>query len=147
MKIYYYSYGSNMNQNRMLERGCIFDKVEKAKLKNYILVFNKKSQKDPSITFANVIQKENSIVEGMLYTLDEDKIKLLDKFEGFPKHYNRILLDVETDNGLVNAYVYIAQQEWISNGLPSKEYLNHLLEGKNFLSENYYNMLKETVTK
>jgi hypothetical protein len=38
---------------------------------------------------------------------------------------------------------YIANSEYIKEGLrPEKEYLNHLLEGKEYLSESYYENLK-----
>lgn len=142
----YFAYGSNMDQKRMNDRECKFKNVQKATLKDFEIVFNKKSLKIPNVTFANIIPNSKSVVEGMLYTVEKDKIKFLDKFEGYPRHYDRKEILVESEGKEIMAWVYIAQKEWIGNGHPTREYLNFILEGKDFLSESYYNMLKNTIT-
>ena len=79
--INYYSYGSNMNDKRMTDRGVNFLSKEKGTLKGYKFIINKKSQKNPNIGFANIIKNESSDVEGIIYeVLEEDLIKL-DKYE------------------------------------------------------------------
>jgi len=133
--INYFAYGSNMDQKRMIDRGIIFHNVKSAKLYNYELKFNKVSIKQGAV--ANVEYKEGSIVEGMLYSVES--LELLDKYEGAPKHYSRIILNIEG----IDAYVYVANKEYIKEGLkPKQEYLNHLLEGKEYLSEEYFEKLK-----
>lgn len=133
--MFYFAYGSNLNKKRMLDRGVIIKNVIPAKLFNYELKFNKVSKQG---AVANVVFCENSIVEGVLY--DVETLVLLDKYEGYPKHYTRVLMNIEN----VDAWVYIANSEYIKEGLrPEKEYLNHLLEGKEYLSEEYYNNLKD----
>lgn len=144
--ILYFAYGSNLDKKRMIERGCTFESVSKAILKDHVLVFDKKSLKMPGITFANVQPKKGSIVEGMLYTMGSDKIKFLDKFEGYPKHYGRELMKVTNDDVECDAYVYVAAKEWISEGVPSKEYMSHILAGKEYLSPAYYKMLESQQT-
>jgi len=132
---WYFSYGSNLNRKRMDERGIQYNYLVSAKLENYELRFNKVSKKQGAV--ANVIYKEGSVVEGVLYHVDD--ITKLDKFEGAPKHYNRIQLKI----GGYDAWVYIAQPQYIQEGLkPKQEYLNHLLEGKEYLSEEYFEKLK-----
>ena len=46
----------------------------------------------------------------------------------------------------VNAFVYIANENWITDGLKTtQDYKNNILEGKEFLSEDYYNKLNELI--
>lgn len=141
----YFAYGSNMSTNRMLQRNIkINGKPERAILHDYEFVINKRSYKNPNIGFANIRKKKNSTVEGVLY--DVYDLKLLDKHEGFPKHYDKVILPVETENDIVDAIVYIANEKWITEGLKTtEEYKKHILSGKNYLSEKYYNMLNETI--
>jgi len=146
--ILYFAYGSNMSEARMKNRGIIPLKKEIAFLDNYKFIINKKSYKNPIIGYANIIKNENSIVEGILYTINENNIKKLDKYEGYPKHYNRKILDFRLSNDeFVKGIVYIANPKWVSLH-PLKttlEYKNHILDGKEWISKNYYNFLNETI--
>lgn len=142
--MFYYAYGSNMNDKRMTERGVNFLSKEKGSLKGYKFVINKKSQKNPNIGFANIIRDDNSEVEGIIYEVSQEDILKLDKFEGFPKHYNR-------DTYIINdkkCVIYIANNNWTSTNelIATEEYKNHILEGKEYLSEEYYNKLLEIKT-
>ena len=66
----------------------------------------------------------------------------MDPFEGFPDHYTRKQLSIVTDSESVNAWVYIANRSFVKeNLLPPRWYLNHLLEGREFLSKRYYKKL------
>lgn len=135
--MYYFAYGSNMSINRMIYRGVKYNSISAANLENYELRFNKISKQG---SVANVVYKKGSVVEGMLY--DVETLEQLDIFEGYPKHYDRILLKV---NGY-DAWVYIANKKYIQDGiLPNQEYLNYLLEGKEYLSNDYYNKLKNII--
>ena len=146
--MYYFAYGSNMDKSRMEERSCVFKTATSAVLKEYKLVFNKRSFKDPTMGFGNIEKNENSIVEGILYELDDSMIHILDKYEGYPKHYNRVKLTVNTSTKIIEADVYIANTEWISENLtPSAEYLSHFLAGEKYLSSKYFEDLKKVKTK
>lgn len=141
----YYAYGSNMDEKRMIERGVFFSSKEKGTLKGYRFIINKKSQKNPNIGFANIIRDDNSEVEGIIYEVSQEDILKLDKFEGVSTgHYRR-------ENYIINnkkCVIYIANDNWTSvNELEStEEYKNHILEGKEFLSEKYYQKLLEIKT-
>ena len=89
-----------------------------------------------------------SIVEGIIYKVSEDAIRILDKWEGVPIAYHKKTMLVENINKeSVNCIVYIANHSRTNNSLkPEKKYLNHLLAGKEFLSEEYYSELKNTET-
>ena len=76
-------------------------------------------------------------VEGIVYQFDE--IHKLDKYEGYPNHYDRKLMTISIGGEPTEAWVYFAQEDRIAEGLmPSKEYLEHLLQGKEYLSEAYF---------
>ena len=131
---FYFAYGSNMNTKRMDERGINYDQIIPATLENYELKFNKVSKKQGAV--ANVMPKPGSVVEGILYRIAD--ITVLDRPEGFPNHYDRVIMWIAG----VQAWVYIAQPKYIKEGLrPKKEYLNHILEGKSYMSTEYYEKL------
>lgn len=137
-KIYYFAFGSNINTERLKERSVNFVDIKSGFIKGYKLAFDKKALGKQGQTYANIQKSENSIVEGILYEVSEQCIKNLDKFEGVPNHYIRKEIDVFTKNEIVKAWVYIANEKMLSEGKPSKEYLSHLLSGKEWLSESYY---------
>lgn len=143
----YFAYGSNMSKRRMEERGIEVLSMKPAKLHGYKLVVNKKSYKNPTIGFANVIPDENSIVEGVVYELYPIAISKLDKFEGYPKHYIRGPLTLQIGRKKEDAIVYIAKQEWVVDDelKTTEEYKGYLLEGKEFLSDEYYENVIEKI--
>jgi len=148
MGMKYFAYGSNMDPERMRSRGIRFSKRVHAVLRGYILRFNKVSSRNPREGYANIVPHKGGIVEGIRYEIPDEDIYKLDKFEGYPYHYNRIEVDVELDDGRrVRAVTYIAQPDKVREGLkPSRGYLKHLLAGKDILSESYYEMLKSWPT-
>ncbi len=143
----YFSYGSNMSSNRLKKREIRFYSREKGILKGYRFVINKMSYKNKNIGYANIVKSENDIVEGILYNINEEDIKKLDIREGFPIHYNKYNLPIFSNNIELNAIVYIANKEWTSDNelYTTKEYKNYILEGKEYLSNNYYNFLNSNI--
>ncbi len=113
------------------------------------MVFNKRADADPERQgYANIVEDPTKIVEGVLYEISEDDFEKLDRYEGYPNHYNRIKIEVILDTGeKVVAETYIAQKEKTgSNLLPTREYLERLLSAKPFLSPEYYERLKSQRT-
>lgn len=140
--VFYYAYGSNMSEQRMLDRKITFFSRKFGILKDYKLVFNKISKSNNNISFANIVESIGDFVEGVIYEINEYDIKKLDKFEGYPVHYTR--KNVIIDN--ISCVVYVAQNEWVKEGIyPTKEYINYLLEAKDMLSEDYYNKIKKII--
>lgn len=145
---FYFAYGSNMSEQRMLDRGLTSKNKQMAFLDDYKFIINKRSYKNPNIGYANVKPSEGSVVEGVLYEVKDNELILLDKFEGAPKHYSRQKLNLRLQDGtLVEGVVYIANFGWTSPKLlkTTMEYKNFILEGKNWISENYYNFLNESI--
>lgn len=148
MTHYYFAYGSNMNPDRMNIRKAYFANRIFAKLDNYRLVFNKTSKANSDEGFANIIPDDNSIVEGALYEVEWESILKLDHFEGYPVAYRREeILVTKSDGTTQKAIAYIVNDDQISDGLkPSREYLNHLLRGKDLLGDEYYSKLEKVDT-
>jgi gamma-glutamylcyclotransferase (GGCT)/AIG2-like uncharacterized protein YtfP len=137
---YYFAYGSNMNSARMLERVGEFSIIGRGVLSDFRLAFNKKAHGKVGEAYANVMPSPGDSVEGIVYQFDE--IQKLDKHEGYPNHYDRKLMKISIGGESTEAWVYFAREDRIAEGLlPSKEYLEHLLQGKEYLSEEYFQSL------
>ncbi len=143
---YYFAYGSNMNPARVEQRNMRFHSAEHGSLRHYELKFNKRSVKYPGAASANVTAKEHAITEGVAYRLVAPiQIETMDPFEGYPRRYNRLALPILVESGFVDAWVYIANEDYIIEGLaPARWYLDHLLAGKAFLTTDYYSVLQKT---
>jgi len=145
--MYYFAYGSNMNSERMKQRRVDFLSKKSAKLNGYRLVFNKVATRNPKEGYANIIPDKDGVVEGVLYEINNSDIEKLDKCEVYPKHYGRDEVAVWSDEKKVVAVTYIAQKDKMKEGLlPSKDYMQNLLSGKDMISKPYYERLKSWPT-
>lgn len=144
----YFAYGSNMDPDRMKKRCINFTSREHAILEDWELVFNKVASKNDMEGYAKIKTKKGDITEGILYTIQDSDIKILDRYEGFPEYYVHKTIVLKFDNkDKVEAITYIANHKKIKEGLkPSREYLTHLLIGCDLLSEEYCEKLKKIET-
>ena len=140
----YFAYGSNMDPERMRKRSISFSQRIRAVLKGYRLEFNKVASRNSQEGYANVVKFEKGIVEGVLYEIPDSDLSKLDRFEGYPDHYDRVMIKVELNDGQkLEAIIYIAQPDRIAEGLkPSRDYLDHLLAARDILSESYRTKLE-----
>ena len=139
----YFAYGSNMNPQRMKDRGVSYSTRLTANLKGYTLKFNKTAARNPKEGYANIVPDKKQVVEGALYEITDDDILKLDSYEGYPDNYYREKVTVLLTTGIEEAVTYIASQDKVQEGLkPSKEYLKHLLAAWDMLSDEYYQHLK-----
>ena len=140
--VYYFAYGSNMNPERMLDRGAEFTHRQSHALPGYSLKFNKVSSKAPGSGSANIVPDENGVVEGVIYRITVGGLYKLDKFEGYPEHYGRIRLTLDLDGINETVKTYTAMPDKIKDGLsPTKSYLRHLLKARHDLTPEYYDFL------
>jgi len=145
---YYFAYGSNMNPARVQRRGMAVKSYMSGQLSDYILAFNKRSTIYPGAAAANIMVSSGSVVEGVIYELEtHQSIETMDPFEGYPARYSRHIVSISTQTGLLDSWVYTANQDHVQEGLkPAQWYLDHLLAGKDFLSESYFEDLAAVVT-
>lgn len=129
----YFAYGSNMNPDRLYERVGEFYHYEYGLLKGYKLTFNKKSGVI-GYGYATVEECPNSYVQGVIYALSRNQVATLDGYEGYPYHYVKKYLTVETSGGLKECVVYIAHASKLGVGLrPTAEYFKHIQIGRGFI--------------
>jgi len=146
MSSYYFAYGSNMNPQRMAERGLKVIGQQAGKILGLRLAFNKRCAQEPTRSYANVMYDREGCVEGVLYKLsDPNEIIKMDPFEGAPRLYSREIYWVDTGQEPIAAWVYVANKAMLTEGLkPQGWYLEHLLAGKPFLTESYFDRLAAT---
>lgn len=146
----YFAYGSNCNPAVLEEKRVAFTSRRRAVLRGYRLLFNKRSLRDrlpDSIGFANINECRDGTVEGVLYDLVAEHLPALDASERYPEHYDRVKVSVETESGVEECWAYQAQIGMVADGLvPSRNYLNHILAGREFLSQQYLEALDQSKT-
>lgn len=141
--VLYFAYGSNMNPERMRDRGVTFYSRQRLVLTGYSLKFNK-ILSIPNAGAANIIPDKNGVVEGILYQVTVKGILNLDKYEHYPHEYDRVSLRVSyEDKENIEIKTYIAHTHKTREDLkPSRLYLDHLLAAEDLLSDSYYKQLK-----
>ena len=145
--VFYFAYGSNMNPDRMRERGAHFAKRYRHSLPGYSLKFNKLSYKEPRTGCANIVPDKGGVVEGIVYEITVEGLYALDKFEGYPVHYDRVRLSLKVGGAEAVVKTYIAMPDKTKEGLhPARAYIEHLLRAKDFVSIEYYEFLKNHKT-
>ena len=140
---YYFAFGSNMNPERMKERGAFFTSRVPARLPYFKMEFT--FRRKDGCGSANITPQRNSEVFGALYCLEEGGLDKLDVFERVSTGcYRREQVTVEMPNGeKMEATTYIVTDEFYQEGLvPRREYLDHLLAGKDILPADYFAYLE-----
>ena len=136
--ILYFAYGSNMSADRMKQR-LGWDAPRRAStLRDFQLVFDQAGFNDSSWSPANIRSDQGGLVEGIVYEVEEKELKILD---GYEKYYQRLEVKVmAAQEKILDAVTYLSKK---SRGEkpPTQEYLNFLLEGKSFLSREYFDEL------
>ena len=146
---YYFAYGSNMDEHKLkIKRSVDFYEKFSGKIDGWEILFDKAASGKPGVAYSNILPKEDSWVEGIVYKIkSEDILNKLDKREGWPEHYEKKYMSVKTTNGFLECLVYVANPNTTQQGLhPERKYLNEILAGKEFLSDSYYSELKNTAT-
>lgn len=164
----YFAYGSNMNPDRVRERGIRFDHACGGLLHGYVLAFDKMARQHPGVGHANLHYRREGIVEGVLYWLSSvDEIRKMDPFERAPINYSREVVQIrvstrdlpevpveaslqpmKADPEIVDLRIEVSSWTYFANPAvrrpdlrPPRSYMNHLLAGQPYLSEEYLAML------
>lgn len=127
MPSYYFAYGSNMNLKQMEERCPNAKFVTVGKLKGHKFVYDGFSKRRNG-PVANIVESNDDYVLGGIFLVDEQDGKNLDKFEGYPKAYDKKFCKVEGEDGLIyNVFVYFRKPLQI--GIPQEDYKNIVIQG------------------
>jgi gamma-glutamylcyclotransferase (GGCT)/AIG2-like uncharacterized protein YtfP len=103
----YFAYGSNLDVAQMKERCPSSDPLGVARLSGYRLAFSRYSR-TRGCGVADIVTQAGAEVWGLVYELSEsDLTGSLDRYEGYPRNYTRMVLPVElVDAGGLEAWVY-----------------------------------------
>ena len=136
---YYFAYASNLKVSVLEQRinGKVQDYIQ-GRLIDYGFRFNRKNP--DGTARANIISSESEDVFGLLYQVDEKYREILLNTE---PGYTLIQVPVETDQGNVQAFTFIADAD-DEDVYPGKEYLNTILSGakEHSLPTEYTDFLK-----
>ena len=115
----YFAYGMNTNLTQMAARcpGAVC--LGPAWIDNYALVFRH---------FADIEPEVDSYCDGVLWEITDDNLVALDQLEGYPYHYTRFSVVVNTDRGSDTALVYQMVDQSFEQP-PSNHYFNTVYEG------------------
>jgi hypothetical protein len=143
MQFRYFAYGSNMNPSRVRERGLAVERVEAASLAGVRLAFDKVAADHADAGHACLSFDPDGCVEGVLYWLAGARdLARMDRFERTPINYSRDIVVVDTASGPASAWTYFANPAVLRAGaLPARSYLLHLLAGRDYLSDAYFQRL------
>ena len=81
MNIYYFAYGTNLNRKIFLKKFKDAKIKKKYYLKNFKVVFR------TNYRVPDLQRDKNSKTPGLIYEINNDIVKKLDKYEDFPKLY------------------------------------------------------------
>lgn len=151
--LWYFAYGSNMNPARLFDErmagaGIGWGRRIAARLEGWQLAFNKPWSRFEGASVANIMQSPHSIVHGTLNEIEPDGLEVLDRFEGVAGgHYRRHPVTVLTRDGeAISAITYVSRYK-LTNGLkPARDYVAHLIAGRDLLPPDYVAMLERIPT-
>ncbi len=117
--IYYFAYGMNTNLDQMAQRCPNATLIGPAVLPGYRFRF---------AGCADIVEHENSHVDGVLWYITEECLRALDLLEGYPTYYNSREVLVKCGKEDYFAEVYY-MNPGIADGPPSCSYYDMVMEG------------------
>lgn len=98
MKRYYIAYGSNLSEEQMARRCPTATIVGTAILKGWRLLFD-----GP----ASIERKQGYQVPVLIWDIQPEDERSLDRYEGYPSYYRKEMLKVKVKDQIIDAMVYI----------------------------------------
>lgn len=145
MSFRYFAYGSNLLRERLVARCPGVSANERASVPGKRLTFGKLSLLDRSGkgTFENA---EGSLLPGVLWSLPEEDLTLLDRIEGVGHGYQRIKVEVDLDSGQQCDAVTYLGTDCDPTLLPFDWYLALVIAGavQQMLPESHIRLLRES---
>ncbi len=125
--VWYFAYGSNLDRKKFEKRAGKYLESRKAVLRDYRICFNT-FHPGWNCGVADIVESKGDDVYGVVYRIKEEQLSRLDKAVGVPQFYRRMIVEVETEKGVVTAYTYttVKKRGFVA---PSEAYLGHILKG------------------
>ena len=119
----YFAYGSNINLGQMEYRCPDASVVGPVVLDGYELLFRRGG-------FATIAPKEGEQVQGLLWSITQSCERSLDRYEGYPRFYDKRMVTVRDSEGRsLSVMAYIMDERFREPMLPTDSYYNSILEG------------------
>ena len=150
---WYFAYGSNMNPVRLVDdrlkpKGVAVGRRIGGRLDGWRLTFDKLARSPKGAGAGNIVLAAGGVVHGTLNELPLAGLEVLDIWEGVAGgHYERRTVPVvRADSGkAVEAITYVALIT-APDLRPTRDYLGHLLAGRDLLPADYCAWLGTTPT-
>jgi gamma-glutamylcyclotransferase len=121
--VLYFAYGSNLDEAQMRARCPGARREGRATLRGHRLTFGGFSHRWNG-PVASVRRASGAEVAGLLYAVDDSALRALDRFEGCPFAYERVLRYVVDERGRRRrAQVYLQPEDGFEHWPPRVEYL------------------------
>ena len=124
LEILYIAYGSNLNLSQMKQRCPTARVIGASEIKDYELVF--RSSRYSAV--ATIEPCEGSSVPVLLWGIQPEDEKSLDRYEGYPNFYEKDNMEIVLNGSTVSAMVYVMTPGH-ELGIPSKRYKRSIEEG------------------
>ena len=128
---YYLAYGSNLSVGQMLKRCPDAVYVGTGEIKDARLLFRGSG----SGSYLTIEKKRTRKVPVVIWQVSDEDEKALDRYEGYPRFYQKIQMEMEVHNllngqpvGKVPAFVYVMDNTR-PLGMPTQYYLDVCAEG------------------
>ena len=119
----YFAYGSNINLGQMEYRCPDASVVGPVVLEGWELLFRRGG-------FATIAPKEGKTVQGLLWSITLACERSLDRYEGYPRFYDKKMVTVRDGEGRsLSVMAYIMDDRFREPMLPAESYYNGILEG------------------
>ena len=119
----YFAYGSNINLSQMDLRCPDASVMGPVILEGYELLFRRGG-------FATIAPKEGEQVHGLLWSLTPECERSLDRYEGYPRFYDKRMVTIRDSEGRsLSVMAYIMDERFREPMLPSPTYYDGILEG------------------
>ena len=123
-EILYIAYGSNLNLSQMKQRCPTARVIGASEIKDYELVFRGSRYS----AVATIEPCKRSSVPVLLWGIQKEDEKSLDRYEGYPNFYKKENMEILLNGRTVSAMVYVMTHGH-ELGIPSKHYKTSIEEG------------------
>ena len=121
MKMFYFAYGSNLNQTQMTKRCPGSRPLYFAELEDMKFVINARG-------VATVVPEKGGNVKGIIWEISKSNEIALDLYEGVSQNlYKKEVMSCVSNGRAVDALVYVANEQKL--GAPRANYLETILDG------------------
>lgn len=120
----YIAYGSNLNLGQMAKRCPTAKVIGKGEIMDYELLFRGHSL--PAV--ATVEPKAGASAPVLIWDIGPEDERNLDIYEGYPRLYGKVDLEVQTEDGCESIMAY-TMNEGHEIGKPSMHYLETITNG------------------